>query len=757
MGHSLSKTCRPSLLHSFEGPIVVEMSQQSTHSTGGAQGPLDTDHCCEKENCAPNFLQVEVASGARTAGRHGPSALPASPPSIEMTTRSSFHPPGHIATGLFAKMTSAADIEQMNKVRVSLGMAPLAVPGQSGPTFKGDDSDSDSDESDDLSTLDKRAAAAGSNWQKLEAEKKEKLERQKRKEEAKKARDRAARSAKLEGKGLGEADEGDDVDTRTWLLQQKKRQKKIEKLRKLEEELAAREQQQVEYTAKDLAGVKVGHEADQFDDFTGEQVLTLKDTEIGEESEDDELENADLKAQEKLNERLRLAKKRPDYDPTEQGEKQNVLSKYDEEIDGKQQKRFTLDGQGSSAAEAARKRAIESGQPKTKGVQISLEMLKDDVPASDYVDPSTIKVKKPKKSKKEKKTRQRNTDEDDLLAMPPARTTDADAMDVDNSTSNKVPVLEFDDDDLQAKLAESRRQALKKRKRTDAAEVARQMREEMPVDEPELEDGGMLIDETTEFVANLKKPEEEELSRARKSKTPQPPSADSPGHDDEDEDGDTNMAQESYGALMDKDEHTAAPEKGMTATGLDEEESMSGQGIAATLAMLRKRDLIAKPASEDLAEKERKRQNFLAEKQHLIDDYDRKAKEQREADRRSGRYDKMSNRERENQARQQNDQREQYIARLLAEKFNKEYRPDVQLRYNDEYGRSMNQKEAFKHLSHAFHGKGSGKQKTEKHLKKIEDERKESSKGMLSVDERGMTNVQGRESKRQKTAGVRLQ
>ena len=67
-----------------------------------------------------------------------------------------------------------------------------------------------------------------------------------------------------------------------------------------------------------------------------------------------------------------------------------------------------------------------------------------------------------------------------------------------------------DDDDLQAKLAEQRRQALKKRKKMDGAELARQMREEMPVDEEEPEEGGLMIDETTEFVANLKKPEERE-------------------------------------------------------------------------------------------------------------------------------------------------------------------------------------------------------------------------------------------------------
>ncbi|SMR44903.1 unnamed protein product [Zymoseptoria tritici ST99CH_1A5] len=654
-------------------------------------------------------------------------------------------------------MTSIADIEQMNKVRVSLGMKPLDVPGQSGAQDN-DDSDSDSgsgSDSDDMSTLEKRAAAAGSNWQKLEAEKKEKLERQKRKEAAKKARDQAARFEKLEGKGLGDADEG-EVDTRTWLLQQKKRQKKIEKARKLEEELAAREQQ-AEYTAKDLAGVKVGHEADRFDELTGEAILTLKDTEIGEESEDDELESADLKAREALEERLRLKKKRPDYDPTEQGEQQNVLSKYDEEIDGKQHKRFTLDGQGT-ATEAVQKRKAEQGAVKGKGVQISLDMLKDDAPTSDYVDPSTIKVKKPKKAKKEKKSRQKAADEDDIIIPAPAAV-NVDSMDVDGgATTSKKRAFEFDDDDdLQAKLAESRRQALKKRKKTDAAEVARQMREEMPVDEPE-EEGGMIIDETTEFVANLKKPEDEEERRPRTSRTPQA-RGNTAGAKDEDEDGDVDMAQESYGALGDMDESAAKAEPSrMTATGLDDEESMVGQGIGASLAMLRKRGLIENSAAADLAEKERRRENFLTEKQHLIDDYDRKAREMREADRRSGRYDKMSNKDRDDMARRQNEQREQYIARLLADKFNKEYRPDVQLRYNDEYGRSMNQKEAFKHLSHAFHGKGSGKQKTEKRLKKIEDEKKEEARGLLSVgDERGMANVQGREGKRQKQAGVRLQ
>ena len=665
----------------------------------------------------------------------------------------------------------AETIEQMNKVRVSLGLAPLPVQGKTaGPQFKrlDDGEESGSDSSEDLSTLDKRQAAAGGNWQRLENERQEKLERQKRKDAAKKARDAAQRFSKLEGKGLADADDGADLDTRSWLLQQKKRQKQIEKARKLEEELAAREQA-AEYTSKDLAGVKVGHEIGDFDEFTGEQVLTLKDTEIGEESEDDELENTDLKAKDKLEEKLKLKKKRPDYDPTEQSENQAILSKYDEEIDGKKGKRFLLDGQGT-LGKPTQDRPDNDGSVKAKGVKISLDMFRDDAPVSDYIDPATIKVKKPKK-RKEKKTRRKDVEDDDdtfqptdtAKSVPSINAMEIDGEPDDAVNTTKKRAFEFDDDDLQAKLAEQRRQALKKRKKFDAAEVARQMREEMPIDEEEPEEGGLTIDETTEFVANLKKPEEDEVNTRQRNRTPHMAS---PGikDEDEDEDGDVDMTEQSYADIEDEEDRQArikreaSPPAVLTATGLEDEESMVGQGIGASLAMLRKRGLIANPAAEDLNEKERQRSKFLADKQHLLDEYDVRAREQRDADRRSGRWDKMTNKERDTYARQQNEAREHYISRLLAEKFNKEYKPDVKLRYNDEYGRQMNQKEAFKHLSHMFHGKGSGKMKTEKRLKKIEDEKKNMAKGVLNIgDEGGMMDVQGREGRKQKTAGVRLQ
>jgi len=49
------------------------------------------------------------------------------------------------------------------------------------------------------------------------------------------------------------------------------------------------------------------------------------------------------------------------------------------------------------------------------------------------------------------------------------------------------------------------------------------------------------------------------------------------------------------------------------------------------------------------------------------------------------------------------------------------YKPTPKLEYIDDSGKVLNIKEAFRHLSHKFHGKGSGKLKSEKRAKKQED------------------------------------
>ena len=178
-------------------------------------------------------------------------------------------------------------------------------------------------------------------------------------------------------------------------------------------------------------------------------------------------------------------------------------------------------------------------------------------------------------------------------------------------------------------------------------------------------------------------------------------------------------------------------------------------GVGASLNMLRKRGLVQDSDAEKSNAQERARSQFLAENQALIDEYDQKTKEARERDRKSGRFDRMSHREREAYSRQQNEQREAYLATLQAEHFKRAYKPNVQLRYNDEFGRAMNQKEAFKHLSHMFHGKGSGKQKTEKRLRKIEEEKERQEKSVLGGA--GMNEAVGAAARKNRQAGVRLQ
>ncbi|KAF1351369.1 SART-1 protein [Delphinella strobiligena] len=663
----------------------------------------------------------------------------------------------------------AIAIQDANKIRVAMGLAPLPVPGEdAGLAFKSNDDGNESDENDHISTLEKRQAAAGDNWARLEEERRVKEERIKRKEAAKKARDNAQRFAILEGKGLGDAD-GEEMDTKTWLMQQKKRQKKIDKARKYEEEHAERERAaQAEYTAKDLAGVKVGHTMDDLGD-ADEQILTLKDAEIGDEDEDDELENVDLRAKERLEEKLELQKKKPVYNPNDVDEsgKKSILAHYDEEIEGKKNKgAFTLDGQGSLA-----KREIEladADADRSKGIKISLDILKDDTPVNDYQDPSTIKMRKPKKAKKPKTSRQKAADEDDIFptdtTSTPSGLPEDGAMDVDGGqgivTTTKKRTFEFDDDDLQAKLAEQRRQALKKRKKTDAAELARQLREEQndPEDDDQ-EEPGMVIDETTEFVSNLKRAvSSDEEDRPRRGTATPAHRATSADPDAEDTD-----MQEAYGELESRDQTpalatestTAAPVQ--TSTGFEAEEEVS-QGIGASLKMLRKRGLVEETDASAQNARDRARAIFLAENRAIIADYDEKSKTDREAIRASGRWTKMSRADQETYNRQANERREQFLAQLQAEHYRKSYKPDVKLRYNDEFGREMNAKEAFKHLSHQFHGKGSGKQKTEKRLKKIEDERKRDAVSSLdSSQHTGMNNAMGAQARKNRQAGVRLQ
>ncbi|KAI0884714.1 SART-1 protein [Annulohypoxylon maeteangense] len=652
----------------------------------------------------------------------------------------------------------AAQIEETNRLRVSLGMKPLPVPGASGPQFKEKASTPDEDVG---STLESREAVAYDNYKKIQDAEKNKKKREAKAAAIKKARDAAKRIEVIDGKGLGDADEG-ELDTKGWLISQKKRQKQIEKARKLEQELAAAEAEAaaaIQYTSKDLAGVKVGHEIESFEDGE-EQILTLKDSNIlgDDDEEGDELENINLREREKLDKKLESKKKKPVYDPNaidETGE-QSLLGQYDEEIVGKKGKRFTLDGFGNTI----QKNDIGSLEAQSRQRQmINLDFLKDDQqPASDYMDISEVKIKKPKK-KKSKSTRQRPVDEDDIFPLPEA---DQDqSMDIDSGAGfinrkRKTDDAAFvDDEDLQATLAAQRRDALKKRKRMRPEDIAKQLREEAQTpDDNEADgsqEGGLVLDEISEFVSGLKK-EDIEDRKPRKPKSPK----DAQVTAMEDESDEDELMKDGYDIEHDRVKREESAPAETAIIGVDEEKSI-GSGVGAALQLLRERQLLKDSGAGDLNETQRQQQIFIAEKKRKLADIEQQARDQRERDRNSGRLDRMSVREREEWARQQNNMRDQQTSRQLVDLFNKGYKPNVELKYHDELGRSLDQKEAFKHLSHQFHGKGSGKGKTDKRLKKIEDEKRRESQSMLDASQNvGMSSATAQQTKKRKEAGVRL-
>ncbi|KAF8454557.1 SART-1 protein [Terfezia claveryi] len=696
-------------------------------------------------------------------------------------------------------------IEETNKLRISLGLKPLPVqsPSDSNANKGGAAANGDDDTGFDA---DERRAVA--NWQKRQDELEKASFRAQQREEIRKAKDAAKRFAKLEGTGLADEPVDGEEDAVEWVKRMKKRQKKIAK--KMAEELAARDAaaQRVEYTEKDVRGLKVAHAEEEFIEAGagGEgMVLTLKDATIDElEEEGDELENVELGEKERLQRRLELKKKKPVYsayeeDVDENGERK-LLGQYDEEIDPKKgRKKFTLGGafsgttmageRGAESAEARR----EAVKEKLKLSAISLNIEKQEL-ASDYHDLSTVKVKKQKR-KKPRSTRRKGGD-DDALAPAPTRDIDESAMELDDTPApasapkRTLDEITFvDDEELQNSLTLQRRLALKKRKVASKPEdIARRFKEEaevaagnggpledegrMAIDGPEGvgikqepedddEEPGLIIDETTEFVSNLRAPLPTERHPKRQRSTTPSKTAMASDSEPEDEEGDVDMDRalhqlEEFEDLAQRIKRESSAPEDITSTGLSSEQTLT-RGIGATLAMLNQRGLLQRnPESETLLSLHQSREKFQAEKRLNALSFEKRARVQREADRKSGIFEKMSAKEREEYARWENKQRDIAEAKEMERRF-KEYKPAVKLEYKDEFGREMNAKEAFKYLSHQFHGKGSGKAKTEKRLKRIDEERKREAKSALQgTGEEGMVGGLREKGKMKGQAGVRL-
>jgi U4/U6.U5 tri-snRNP-associated protein 1 len=171
-------------------------------------------------------------------------------------------------------------------------------------------------------------------------------------------------------------------------------------------------------------------------------------------------------------------------------------------------------------------------------------------------------------------------------------------------------------------------------------------------------------------------------------------------------------------ALRERDEEESTAQG--REVGTSTEQTFSTR-MALTLNILRQQGILVTPSAD---QKEREKIQ-LQRDLWLADQRRRLALQEMERMHAHGSNKDQAQREYENRIWEQQEAREGLEA------F-KNYKPDVNIVYHDEFGRTLTPKEAWKALSHTFHGKGSGKMKTEKKLKKIAEEKKQAA--MVSGD-----------------------
>lgn len=269
----------------------------------------------------------------------------------------------------------------------------------------------------------------------------------------------------------------------------------------------------------------------------------------------------------------------------------------------------------------------------------------------------------------------------------------------------------IDDDDLQASLARTRREAAKKRSLAakSAMSIDRVVIKQESDDEDETgragENGGFVINDMTEFVQRIGRNEViEKVVRKAESSLPasvsngaasiapvikQEPSDEmitevtaggwGPAREDGEESDDDTPMTDSYARLPEDED--IKPDLGDALPGTAGEALVS-KGMASTLTMLRQQGLMKTRTHEELEQDRLRKEkaSWLALKA--------KKEREREEEAMKRKGDSRTQLERE----YDNRQREQVEARETMAAFNS-YKPVVDIKYHDEHGRDLNTKE----------------------------------------------------------------
>ncbi|XP_046564938.1 U4/U6.U5 tri-snRNP-associated protein 1-like [Haliotis rubra] len=539
-----------------------------------------------------------------------------------------------------------------------------------------------------------------------------------------------------------------------------------------------------DYSARDLQGLTVQHEIDKFSDGRG-VILTLKDKGILDKDEDDVLINVNMVDDEVAEKNVDNKKKKPEYKPYDEPEydeygmlkPNSILDKYDEDIDGnkKVKKSFTLGSGGKYDADEDREMERIRTELRQQGQTLAMPAL---TLASEYYTAEEAAAKFKKVKKKVRKIRKKTSlKADDLLNIAADQVTREDygsrsrgrghvvappedmeegenidqvpevidyghgdpniidyghgikaepevktepetepsgriTLDPGVLSSLKVKVEEdmdvigpdedltgvpVDDDEveneLHSALSKARKLKLKKAPRVSEQVVERVMSLQNPETDENAKGSQIVLNSISEFCRNLGEIPTYGLSGNRE--------------EDREEIMDVELELMEQKRRQEEIEEAASgwnevdiDTQPVDITGEEqavlEEEPIVTDGVGAALALAMKKGYLEKEVIKNVSAPEH---SNLGAMYYSIEDK---------------RYDDLDEKYRK---------RDRYGGGVISDFRDKDgYKPDVKLEYVDESGRCLNPKEAFRQLSHRFHGKGSGKKKQEKRMKKLEEE-----------------------------------
>ncbi|KAJ2348155.1 hypothetical protein GGF43_004615 [Coemansia sp. RSA 2618] len=522
----------------------------------------------------------------------------------------------------------------------------------------------------------------------------------------------------------------DSLSAASWVRRSRRRQAHEEP------EPATANPAMAEYTSKDLAGMRVAHSIDSIGEGS-EQVLTLQDQTI------DELEDA---GQPVRLENSLLADHKRAHKNAERRKRKHPLYGLDtahaaiedaEEEENEKDEGFVI------SADAKGERPNDDERSNKKDPR-QMQSLEPEAPAQ--VDSDFVQFKKPRRDKSKKKARRAKTSTNDFEHVDSER---VNAILTRTTRIDDSNFVEDDDDDLQRAIARVRRAQRPKAAETpetalvhpieDRPSQSQPSGDQLEPNVPEPNESDLVLSGTIEFVQGLRaavsesKEEENNEEETRIVKGPRRSQAPEPKPQEPNAPQDTSKSE---------------PEPEAKPDTVVEQEPSVGMGLASTLSLLRQRNML-----DNMTDEQRERERQQRGREQWVSEHRRQEQElQRERQRikqlskqrvgeashahkpgqRRGKADAMTQRELEELKQREQEALDRKWAREYEDRM-RDYKPDVRLEYVDESGRQLTTKEAYKQLSHAFHGHYSGKNKVDKVMKQHERERRQQELASSSV------------------------